>query len=80
MARVQLSSSKRLCDRLTLWVHGQMKSKRMNQSELAEHLGISQQAVSMKLAGKVNITFEEFIRIIEFLEPKDDDLLWLLGK
>lgn len=80
MARVFLSKSQRLCDRLRSWICGELKSKGIHQTEIAEHLGISQQAVSAKLIGKATITYEDFLKMVELLNPDDDDLLWLLGK
>lgn len=80
MARVYLSKSRRLCDRLRSWLCGELKAKGIHQQDIAEHLGITQQAVSAKLTGKAIITFEDFVRIVELLNPDDDDLLWLLGK
>lgn len=80
MARVILSKSRRLCDRVRSWVCGQMKAKGVHQQDIAECLGISQQAVSAKLTGQSTITFEDFLRIVDLLNPDDKDLLWLMGK
>lgn len=80
MARVYLSKSQRLCNRLRSWICGELKSKGIHQTEIAEHLGITQQAVSAKLTGRTVITFEDFLKMIDILNPDDDDLLWLMGK
>lgn len=79
MAKVFLSRTDKLCDRLRMWIYGQMKSKGIHQKALADHLGMTQQAVSAKLTGRATITYEDFIRIVEFLNPDDKDLLWLLS-
>lgn len=80
MARVYLSKAKRLSDRFRSWLFGVMKSKGIHQQDIAERLGITQQAVSAKLTGQATITLEDFIQIIDVINPEDDDLLWLLGK
>ena len=79
MPRVFLSQEERICDRFTSWVYGQMKLRRISQSQLAGELHITQQALSYKLKNR-QFSFSDFVTIVRVLEPEQAELAWLVGR
>lgn len=79
MPKVFFSENQRLCNRLASWVYGEMKSQGIKQQEMAEAMGISQQAFSMKLK-KHNFTFADFLVIVRVLNPDEKEITRLLGR
>ncbi len=52
-------------------LRGKITEKRMSQSELAKKMGLSLQAINMKLTGKRTISVPEAAMMIEILEIKN---------
>ena len=52
-------------------LRGKITEKRMSQSELAKKMGLSLQAINMKLTGKRAISVPEAAMMIEILEIKN---------
>ena len=52
-------------------LRGKITEKRMSQSELAKKMGLSLQAINMKLTGKRSISVPEAAMMIEILEIKN---------
>ena len=68
MPKVYLTKERRASERLAEWVYGQMKIKRITQKEIANRLGISQQAVYNKLRRR-SFEFEDLICFVEIFRP-----------
>jgi transcriptional regulator with XRE-family HTH domain len=79
MPRVYLSERDRLSARLSSWVYGEMKVKKIPQRKLADAMGVSQQALSRKLQSR-SFSFTDFLAIVKLLEPDDKELNRLLDK
>lgn len=78
MPKVYLTEKERLCSRLARWVYGELRVQGMSQQELAEHLGISQQALSAKLK-RASFSYSDFVTIVKTLKPSNQDLLHIIG-
>lgn len=79
MPRVYLSEADRIKARVTKWLVGTMDEQEITQKTIAKEIGLSQQMFSYKLRNK-KFDFCEFIQIIRFLEPEEDELLYLIGR
>ena len=79
MPRVYLSEADRIKDRFIRWLVGEMKIQKVSQTAIAKEIGLSQQMFSYKLKHR---TFDycEFIQIIRFLKPEQDEILHLIGR
>lgn len=73
MPRVYLTDTDRLYARLTAWVYGQMKIRKLSQRSLAEKRGISHQALSKKLS-RGRFDFEDFAFFVKEFHPSDKEL------
>jgi len=79
MPRVYLSENERLSERLSAWVYGQMKVKKIPQRIMAEEMEISQPALAQKLKNR-SFTYSDFLTFVRVLEPDDKELSRLLGR
>lgn len=79
MPRVYLSENERLSERLSAWVYGQMKVKKIPQRIMAEEMEISQPALAQKLKNR-SFTYSDFLTFVRVLEPDTKDLERLLGR
>lgn len=79
MPRVYLSENERLSERLSAWVYGQMKVKKIPQRIMAEEMEISQPALAQKLKNR-SFTYSDFLTFVRVLEPDTKDLDRLLGR
>lgn len=79
MPKVYLTKEQRASERLAEWVYGQMKIKRITQKEVANRLGISQQAVYNKLRRR-SFEFEDLVCFVEIFCPDDQQISKLVGK
>ena len=50
---------------------GKMREKNISQEKLADHLGITVQALNAKLNGRSTFTLEEVVTITEYLRLED---------
>jgi transcriptional regulator with XRE-family HTH domain len=57
-----------IAERVTANVRAEVARKRVSQSDLAEALGLSQQAASRRLLGKVEFSFTELEAVAKLLE------------
>ena len=78
MPRVYLNQQEKLNAKLSRWVYGELKVRKMSQAQLAREMQISQQALSMKLK-IARFTFEDLCTFIRVFKPETDDLERLLG-
>lgn len=74
MPRVYLTKQDKLNNKLTALIYGTMKVKHITQTQMAEVLGISQQAFGKKLK-KAQFTFSELFMVFEKLELQDEEIL-----
>lgn len=79
MPRVYLSENQRLSERLSAWVYGQMKVKKIPQRIMAEELEISQPAFAQKLKNR-SFSYTDFLTFVRVLEPDTADIERLLGR
>ena len=79
MPRVYLSENERLSERLSAWVYGQMKVKKIPQRIMAEEMEISQPALAQKLKNR-SFSFTDFLTIVRVLKPDAKELDRLLGR
>lgn len=79
MPRVYLSENERLSERLSAWVYGQMKVKKIPQRIMAEEMEISQPALAQKLKNR-SFTYSDFLTFVRVLEPDTKELERLLGR
>ena len=78
MPKVYLSEKDRLCSKLARWVYGEMRIRRLSQSQVAEKMGISHQALSKKLK-RESFDFSDFLFFVKEFEPSQQELLDLVG-
>ena len=78
MPKIFLTSNERLSERFTAWIYGQMKVKGLNQTQLAEKMGMSQQRLNYKLRSQ-SFTYRDFLNLIDILNPESSEVLWLIG-
>lgn len=79
MPKVYLSENERLSERLSAWVYGQMKIKKIPQRIMAEEMEISQPALAQKLKNR-SFSYSDFLTIVRVLEPETADIERLLGR
>lgn len=56
-------------------IRAQMARKRLSQKDIADHLGVTQPAVSARLSGKTPIDVEELSKIADLLDLSAAELL-----
>lgn len=79
MPKVYLSENQRLSERLSAWVYGQMKVKKIPQRIMAEELEISQPAFAQKLKNR-SFSYTDFLTFVRVLEPDTAEIERLLGR
>lgn len=79
MPKVFLSEQDRIKARFIRWLIGEMKLQSISQTAIAKEIGLSQQMFSYKLKHK-SFDFCEFIQIVKFLKPEEDEILHLIGR
>ena len=77
MPRVYLSDKERICAKLARYVYGELKIRRMSQSDLAAKMGISHQALSQKLR-RESFDYTDFCFFVKEFEPSQKELLDLV--
>ena len=78
MPKVYLSEREQMCSRLSKWVYGEMKVRKLSQVALADRMGISHQALSRKLR-KASFDYADFLFFVKEFEPDNTELLRLIG-
>lgn len=79
MPKVFIDENDKLCDRLAVWVYGQMRVRRITQQQMADELGITQQAFGKKLRRR-QFSYRDFLTIVAYFRPETSELAWLVGK
>jgi len=78
MAKVYLTEADRLRARLSRYVYGEMRLRRLSQAQIAQKMGISQQSLSRKLK-KSSFDYSDFLFFVKEFEPTQKELLGLIG-
>ena len=78
MPKVYLSEKDRLCSKLSRYVYGEMRIRRLTQREVADKMNISQQSLSRKLKEE-SFDFSDFLFFVKEFEPSQKELLDLVG-
>lgn len=79
MPKVFTNENDKLCDRLASWVYGQMRVRRITQQQMADELGITQQAFGKKLRRR-QFSYRDFLTIVAYFGPEPGEIAWLIGK
>lgn len=77
MSKVYISENRFLCSKLSAWVIGEMKIQKITQSQMADQMGISQQALSRKL-NEYTFSFDDFLDFVKILKPHEDEIVRLV--
>ena len=78
MARVYVTKTDRQRDRLVAYVISELKVRGLRQQDLANYMGISQQALSQKIRRK-SFHFEDYVQIVNYFGADDFHLRRLAG-
>jgi len=78
MPKVYLNERDRLCSKLSRYVYGEMRIRRITQKEMAEKMNITQQSLSRKLK-RESFDFSDFLFFVKEFEPSQKELLDLVG-
>ena len=78
MPKVYLTEREQMCARLSKWLYGELRVRRMSQATLAEKMGISHQALSRKLRTS-SYSYSDFVFFMKEFEPDQKELLELIG-
>ena len=78
MPKIYLTRDSRLKSRMTAWVIEEMRLRRMHQKDMAKIMGISQQALSMKM--KLNkYSHDDILCFFDTFEPDNKTVGHLMG-
>lgn len=78
MPKSYLTDEERTRSRLSRWVYGELKVRRLSQTKLAEKRGISRQALSQKLQ-RASFDYTDFVFFVKEFQPTDKELRELIG-
>ena len=78
MPKVYLSERDRMCARLSRWIYGELKVRRLSQRTMAEKMGISHQALSQKLK-RSSFDYSDFVFFVKEFQPSDKELREIIG-
>lgn len=74
MPRVYITKQQQMNNRLVSLIYGTMKVQRITQRQMADKLGISQQAYAKKLKNS-QFTFVDLVTIFEVLDMPDEEIV-----
>lgn len=78
MARSYITKTDRQRDRIVAYVISELKVRGLRQQDLANYMGISQQALSQKMRKK-SFHFEDYVQIVNYFNADDYELRRLAG-
>ena len=78
MPRVHITKVDRQRDRIAAYVRSELQVRGLKQEDLANYMGISQQALSNKLRRK-SFHFEDYVQIVNYFNADDYELRRLAG-
>lgn len=74
MPKVYITKQQQMNNRLVSLIYGTMKVQHVTQRQMADKLGISQQAYAKKLKNS-QFTFVDLVTIFEELDMQDEEIL-----
>lgn len=74
MPRVYITKQQQMNSRLVSLIYGTMKVQHITQRQMADKLGISQQAYAKKLKNS-QFTFVDLVTIFEVLDMPDEEIV-----
>ena len=74
MPRVYITKQQQMNNRLVSLIYGTMKVQHVTQRQMADKLGISQQAYAKKLKNS-QFTFVDLVTIFEVLDMPDEEIV-----
>ena len=77
MPRVYITKQQQMNNRLVALIYGTMKVLHKTQTQMANVLGISQQAFAKKLKNK-QFTYSDLVTIFEELELSDEEIIGVM--
>lgn len=77
MPRVYITKQQQMNNKLVSLIYGTMKVQHVTQRQMADKLGISQQAFGKKLKN-CQFSYEDLVTIFEVLDMPDEDILSVL--
>ena len=78
MPKTYLTKQEKLNIKLSAYIYGTMRAKRISQSRMAELMGITQPSLNRKLRlGK--FTFQDLVVVFDVLKPDAETLTQLMG-
>lgn len=78
MARSYITKTDRQKDRIVAYVISELKVRGLRQQDLANYMGISQQALSQKIRRK-SFHFEDYVQIVNYFGADEYELRRLAG-
>lgn len=78
MPKSYITTEQRQRAHLSAWVYGCLKTSGITQTQLAERLGISQQALSKKIKSQ-RFNYDDMVVIFDTFKPEPRELDQLLG-
>ena len=79
MPKIYLTEQEKLNNELSAWLIGTMKIRGIKQEEAAKALGITQQALSLKLRSK-SFKYEDLVCLFGILQPDAQTIANLMGE
>lgn len=78
MPKTYITRESRQRAHFSSWVYGVMKTSGITQTQLAERLGITQQALSKKIKSQ-HFSYDDMVVIFDVFKPEPRELDRLLG-
>lgn len=75
MPRTNVDSISKLIRRFNDWVRGELRTKKVKQSDLAEYLNISQPIVSLRLRGLSEWPLRDALKVCEYFETSIEEII-----
>ena len=75
MPRVCLDPSARAEQRINDWIRGELKRQGKTILDLAIELGVTKQAISMRLKGKTNWKFVDVLKAVRYLGGRLEEIM-----
>ena len=74
MPRTNVNCVKTKYRRFNDWLRGEMKSRKVRQTELAEYLNISQATLSKRMNGEIGWLFEDVLEVLEYFNASFEEV------
>lgn len=74
MPRTNVNRVKTKYRRFNDWLRGEMKSRKVRQTELAEYLHIEQTTLSKRINGEIQWLFEDVLEVMDYFDASFDEV------